>query len=503
MTTTKMKTIIEAGARRNASATLSQIKQAAATWKPGVQHDARIARMRDHYTGNGGVHIRSMLRRLFPASADQIPVMAYRWAELIAASSAVAYDRPPTRAALTADGVDLGATDLLLSVLSSARAGSILADAERRMQWCGGAIVAVRWRDRYDATAATMMQGVGLDLYWPDEIGLIPHPSSPTDPSMLVGAVVPVATDRGHGTTAVEVWRRETREEGGRVFSFSPWMVGRYDDDGALVSPEVEYPGRRLPLCLMQAGNPSGCPWVSAGDDEAGIIEALGVDVSDGLYLGLMQAHTDRVYQGTRKAASDFEGGPDRVHKIDTGESMTTLDLNPKLQERADGALLRMKMWAMSRRISQDAVSVDAGPPLSGVSRQIANESQTKMRQEQQAAIKEFEEHVFLPTVADVYSAFAVGRGGADIRSFSFSFSPAAQPTYVDEVDAQRMLQADLDLGVISPARYAVERKLYPTIEAAVEAGVSASIATTLTSPYPLSSDVAAPHMTDPAVGGG
>lgn len=470
---------IRLGAMANGAAMVQALIDEARSWKPGG-YDTQQSRRRDHYEGRGARHIRSRLMQVFPVSGHRVPVLPINWLRMQASVLASVYDYPPTREVLDDAGQPVPADDprqvALLDVLSSCGLDRVMPEVERRAQICRTVVVAVRWRKRYDAKAKALVGAVTLEPYWPQDVYVVPHHSAPTDPSLACAILV-----RTVGTSAAsthwEVWRRESvDDEDGQLQSFGPWLVSTSTEDGKEVHAEREYAAALSPFCFLHLDIPEGSPFVSTGDDDIQLVELQGVDQSDSLYLGLMQGHTERVYKGSRAESSDLVGGPDATMRIDTGEELETLDYNPKLVERGEGQRDRLRMWALSRRISQDAVSVEPAAPQSGVARQIANEPQDKARRESEAIFKHFEEQVLLPTIVDVHDTF-VDDVSKEVRASSMRFTPATRPSFEDGEARQRRVLEARDAGLISEAHAAVECGWYPTIQAAVSAGLSDELA--------------------------
>lgn len=467
----KFADIIRRGRQAADSSYVRELLDEALHWK-ATGYDEQQARRRDHYEGRSATWVRQRLMQLFPESGAGIPVLPFGWIKMAASIQASVYDWPAVRELLGDDEQPLPPEDervkLFASVLRDAAVDRVMPEAERRAQAARTMVVAVRWRERHDAIAGVVVGQCALDLYWPSDVWIVPHESAPSDPSMAV-ALLARSAHGGH-----EVWRREAQvdEATGRVQSFGPWVVGFFDDDGKESRPEVEYPGKILPFCLLRLEDSGSSPWVTTGDDDIHLAEAQAVDQSDALYLGLMQAHSDRVYRGNR--VDRVEGGPDRTIKIDVGEELTTLDYNPKLMERSDALQSRLRLWALSKRISQDSVSVEPAAPLSGVSREIANEPQNKMRRESEAALKDFEERQLLPVLVDVHDTFNVP--GRQIGVYKFRMTPAKRPAYEDPEARQRRALEARDAGQISAARAAVESGWYGDLADAIAAGLSDEI---------------------------
>ena len=466
------------GARRNTASTVQAIIDEAKRWKP-ASYDATAQRRRDHYEGKGSKWVKAALMSLFPSTGDGIPPIAYNWAKLHADISAAVYDREPDRDLFTVDGDEIDSEDPRsidwADVLRKSGIRTQMPECERRASWAGDCVVSVRPRSSLDHVTGKITTVAKVEVHWPSDVWAIPHPSAPTDDALAIAWVFRVASRSGvndpDGT--FEIWTRDSvdDEENGAPLSFGPWRVSisTADGKGTRVGQEYEYKGTITPFAIYHYGIPAGCPWVDRGPDDVALVESLNVDVSDESYITHLQSHTDKVYQGTRAEAAKLIGGPDKIHKIDPGETLTSLDMNPKIIEMGVGNQRRLKLWAMSKRHSQDAYSVDAQSPTSGVARQIANEPQDKARREAEAYAKEFEETRLLPILRDVVDTFTE----TTIGPVQHRFSTRAVSQYEDPEAKQRRVLEQRDARLISDARAAVELGIYDSIDDATAAMLS------------------------------
>lgn len=476
--------LVKQGARANHAQIVQAILDEGARWKP-AGYDSNQRRRRDHYQGRGAYWVREKLKSLFPKSYDSIPILSYNWAKMHADIAAAVYDEQPQRQLIDDAGEVLPDDDARViafnDLLADSEIATQLPEAERRMQWTHTVVLSVRWRRAFDEATNGLTGRVCLDLHWPHDVWIVPHPSSPTDIRMALAVMVRVSGASGITSNEkdewFELWTRGSEEdELGNPVRFDPWMVSLVNrsGDGVFGANAVQYAGTRLPFLLLRLSSPEGCPWVDAGDDDVNLVEMLNVDLSDEAYIAHLQGHTDKVYRGSRFEASQMVGGPDKVIKIDTGEDLNALDYNPKLQELRTANQQRLKLWAMTKRHSQDAYTIDASAPQSGISRQIANEPQEKMRREQVVKLKAFEEQELLPTMVDVFNIFSAE---PSIEGVGYLMTPATPSSYEEPESTQRRALEAKDAGLITEARAAVEAGWYSSVDEAVAAGLSNELA--------------------------
>ena len=221
----------------------------------------------------------------------------------------------------------------------------------------------------------------------------------------------------------------------------------------------------------MQVGQPSGSVFVDAEHDLDDVVDALNVWRSNEQYTLEMQGHTQLVYAGHTSETTELVVGPDAIAKVGPNETLTPVDLNPKLQDMREARKLALRELAATRQNSPDAYATEPGPPMSGISRAIANEPHNQRLAELRHTFRRFEERQLLPMLQALHNAYAPANAPAITGMPRMT---PRRPAQLEDPEAKvRRLQAEVDAGWITPAQAAVDAGRYPSVDAAVTAGVS------------------------------
>lgn len=439
----------------------------ASPWRP-LGFEGSQKRRRDHLIGKGAVHVRTKLEKLYPRTHEKIEVLPFNFAKLSAATAASFYDEEPHRALVDAEtGEELEdddeKTEAFHEAIEQSRARVVLPKADLRAEWMGDAVIAVRVREQLDPVTGGLIPRGRLELHWGDHAWVLPDKGAPTDLQRSNGFVLKVKTTDANGRAcdAFEVWTRAAGEG---------WKTSTLGTGGEVIVPEEDYKGKLLPFLMLHAEDLDALPFVERGDDEVDMVEMLVVGLSDEAHIGRMQGHTDRVYKGSRRKENEVQGGPDRTIQIDTGEDLTALSYSPALTELRTGNIGQMKTWALTKQHPLHSYTIEGQAPESGVAREVAERPLERMRRARDTLLVEKEEQELWPIVAEVWTIFVdPTRALTGVR---FKVTPRRPKPYEDPEAKQRRLREDLDLGVISLARYAVEMGHYESIDDAVEAGI-------------------------------
>lgn len=469
MTTEKAISIVADGAAANARSMSQAIKDVIAkaiAWRPASWEDRKTRRL--YYQGNGAPFIAKKLLEMFPES--NVPVLPYDFAKHQAATSATFYDLQPertlidlkTKKKLEKDDPRVQAFAELQEQTMSA---VVLPELERRAEGDLEHVCAVRVRETLDAEG-NVKKVVRFELHWIENTYVLPDPMAPTDEQRAIAFGLDVRWGE-KAEKAVELWSRDATS--------NKWTSSIETPDGKVMQPAEQQEGKFLPFVIARTEQPDGSPYVERGSADITIIEMNMVDVSDAAHTERMQGHTDRVYRGTRKEANELGGGTERNIVIDPGEELTTLDYNPKINERRESMQWRQKLLAMTTRSSQDSFAVDPQVPESGIARQIKNAPADKKADEHEPLYRVMEEQRLWPIAIETWNLFV--EPGRKIEGVRVSVKPRRRQQYEDPEAKQRRAQADLDAGVISLAAYAVEVGRFNSIDDAVEAGLSNELA--------------------------
>jgi hypothetical protein len=439
---------------------------------------ARMMQRRQRYLGKQRSLIESALRARFPQTFQRMPVAGLNYMRLVAAQDAGVYAEPPERyliedageradpeepeAAAFADLLEQAGVDVFM--VESERAALSMLTLFIRGQWSR--------RDAEDPGHAS------LQMFWPSDVGVVCHPSDPTDFDRAMLLVAETASPAGPQGRArwFEIWSRTVvDDELGAPVSWGPWSRHVVSDQGdamfAGTDGRAVWEADRWPWACLQIGQPSGSVFVDAEHDLDDVVDTLNVWRSNEQYTLEMQGHTQLVYAGHTTETTELVIGPDAIAKVGPEETLTPVDLNPKLQDMREARKLALRELAATRQNSPDAYATEPGPPLSGISRAIANQPHDQRLAELRHTFRRFEERQLLPMLQALHNAYAPANAPAITGSPRMT---PRRPAQLEDPEAKvRRLQAEVDAGWITPAQAAVDAGRYPSVDAAVTAGVS------------------------------
>lgn len=478
--------IIRAGARQWTAKALDEVLETGRRKKP-VGFDLHSAAVQQRYLGNQRQVVNEALAERYPSKARSMPCAPVNWLRHFAATDAGCYRQEPQRWLATPEGdriVDGDDVEAFAWACDESNLASVMPEAERRCVAVNNVLMHVGFE-----AAVGEEDGAGrpcVSLYWPHDVVAIMHPSRPTAwDALMVLAVRQASPDLVSGKQWWWVWSREPQEaDDGTVMGWGPWLhvlISTGGDQKGQTAAPVAYAGERLPFCLLQSAPPEGSWLVDQDRDIVHVVDELNVSRSNEQYVMDLQGHTQHVYQGTLDATK-MAIGPDRVANVLPGESLTTIDYNAKFLDMREGRKLSLRELAVSRRQSPDAYATEPGPPLSGVSRKIANAPHEARLDELRHLLVDFEEGQLLPTIVDVVNTFSTRSIDSNLVP---RMTPRTPPDFEDPEARQRRAQEALDAGWISPARAAVEAGWYTSVDEAKEAGLLDEVKAKAAAPAP------------------
>lgn len=439
---------------------------------------ARMVMRRKRYEGKQRGIVEGALRNRFPNTWQRMPVAPLNWMRLVAAQDAGVYAEPPERYLVDADGDRDDAEDVeaaaFARLIEHAGLDAFAVEMERAALSTLTMFVRGQWskRDADDPGRPT------LSLFWPSDVGVVCHPSSPSDFERALLLVAEIAGPTGvQGRTKwYELWSRTVVDDVmGAPVSWGPWVRHVVSDQGDALfaggDDSAVWPAERWPWACLQVGQPSGSVFVDAEHDLDDVVDTLNVWRSNEQYALEMQGHTQLVYAGHQAETTELVVGPDAVAKLGPQETLTAIDLNPKLAEMREARKLALRELASTRQNSPDAYATEPGAPLSGVSRRIQNAPHDQKLAELRHTFRRFEEQQLLPMLISLHNAFAPA--GEPAINDEPRMMPRRPPDFEDPEAKVRRLQAEVDSGWITPAQAAVDAGRYASVDAAVAAGVS------------------------------
>ncbi len=480
--TSRMAALIQEGARQWSKGELEFAKAFGAAQKP-QGYDKHIARIAQRYRGDSAPILRELAQRRFPSRAELLQPLALNRLRAVAAADSGVYRLPPDVTPLDAVAAQpLPDNDekrsRLATVLREGRVDSLRPEIERRSIAALTLFVKPRWVRPIGAARGGRLK---LDLWWGNDVACVCHPS---DPGNIDLAVMFLARTAFAGVSTSDEWyslwvRTYEDDENGAPAKFGPWRVHNVSSSGVYSIPPddprtlyVDNLGNPLPSpwTVVQLGEASGTIYVDPDIDMPVVLDHLSLDASAEMLARDLQAFTPVVYKGNQKQAAEVRWSPADVVQIGAGEDLVPLPLSPLLEEMRSGRQAVERELATARRNDPNAYVSEPGPPQSGVARMIQQAPHEAVLDENSLVFQAWEETQLLPAIVQVHDAFS---GNPLLGPLKFSVK-MRRPSQPEEPEAkQRRLQADVDAGLITSARMAVELGHYATIDDAVKTGVS------------------------------
>jgi hypothetical protein len=478
--TSRLNALVSDHARAWSKGELDFVKRFAEAQKP-PGYDTCTSEMAQRYRGDGEPLLRRLANIRFPNRASLLQPLPLNRARQVAAADSGVYRIPPTVTVIDPDTgtpVDADRAQAFKVLMDSARIDSLRPEVERRAIAVHTLFAKPRWVKSVGAGAGGRLK---IDTFWPSDVAVVCHPS---DPGNFDQAVIILArTSRaGVSTTAAwyQLWVRSYQDDDtGQPAAFDPWHVHTVSSEGEYLLPPsdprtmfADAAGRPLPSpwTIIQMGLADGSVYVDPDKDLPLILDHLSLDASAEMLARDLQAFTPVIYAGSQRKGSELAWGPGEVTEIGDDETMTTLALDPKLQEMRDGRTAIERELATTRRNNPNAYVAAPGPAESGISRLIQEAPHEAVLDENQLVFQVWEETQLLPACVMVHDAFS---GEAPIGPCRFDVKMRRPHPFEEPESRQRRLQADVDAGLITPAKMAVDLEHYDTIEDAVKAGVS------------------------------
>lgn len=458
----------------------STAKELAALVELGVRskpygYDRVVSGIAQRYAGDQVAIIKAALQRRYPNAGD-MPISPANFVAMFARADAGVYvvdaDRYLVRNGEALDEGDARA-QAFTRVLEDIGMATLMPELERRAL-TGAKAMAVElcWRKISDDDDGRPT----AQLYWTSDVIVLCHPTAPNDQrAIMVCALRQTPSSATPQTQRWSIYSRKPFERpDGRVAKWGPWQHIVISSDGDHASLPVELPNKRLPVVFLRTEQTSGGFWPVPEADVIAQSDELNISRANEQHTVDMQGHGQGVYAGNQNETKDLILGPDRLVAIGQGESITSIDFDPKLEDMRASRGQMMRESAVTRAQNPDAMATTPTVAVSGISRAIANLPHDNRVRELRPVFKEFEKRWLMPAVLEMCDLFSKA-------SYAPTFGSDVEPEVIfgvppnyEELDTkQRRLKEDRDDGIISPARYAVLMGHYDDVRAAVADGLS------------------------------
>lgn len=496
--------LIKHKAGDNDAAYWEALKNRGQAWKQ-TGLDAHVTTVRLLYEGQVEPILREHVKARFPQSGDKIPLVPFNWAKLYAENGAAVYDRPPlrhlerdgerleaeagdegTKDGQRADGEDATRARDFATMLKEAQIDVVMAEAERRVLLAKTVFLRVR-SDSLEAKATGLPPRTVVDIFWPSDVLVIPHPRCPTSIAAAVCVMFRVSGDDGVQATGTtwEVWRRPFDEdEDGEVTKFGPWsaelVCERVEGEGHAARKRVTvkpmkwagsevYPLPTLPAVAWHAGIPQGSPFLDCDRNLVGIFNSINEAIGSEKLAVEMNAATPLVRISDRAGPASLGMGPGLMPTIHTDEQIVPVQLNANFDGIRNSIRGLQANLAITNRQPVDGLDVEAGSaPESGVARQIKNEPQSKARREAVARAVEVETRPvtgLLAIMVEVHDHFRATQIAGE--GIVYVMTPQDPPEYESGGEKLRNAIDALDAGLCTKAEARVRAGLSRSVEEA------------------------------------
>lgn len=477
MIPTKLASVLDITSGKLSKKDLEVVKEASCKSKPSL-FDTTVKEIARRYSGDQVAVLAEALNRRFPASAKYMPLAPTNWLRFFAQQDSGVYSGEVERTLRDATGPlahEDPRQELFEQRCDDLGLDSLLADCERRVN-SGAQSLAVLLGWQRAALPGDVTRPLA-QLYWPHQVQVVCLPDQPDQQEALLAVVVQQEANADPMSKVSWVWWRSYDEASK---TFGSWYHARIvaDAPGAV----EQYVGERLPIVFLRLGQSTGF-FPECDADICAQVDSLNVSKSNEQFLGEMQAHSQLVYSGRELDVENLIVGPDRITKIGPEETLQSISQTNSVDQLRASRELALREIAVSRSASPDSYSPTASAPASGVARQIANIPHDVKLKQQEALYKAFEERYLLPLLLELielYDTTAPTMSGLTV-DVHYEVKPFESDTEKAEKKAkhQALVKEQLDAGLISKARAAVELDLYPTIDDAVVAGLSNSLGST------------------------
>ncbi len=464
---------------------------------PGHMADSRAFAQR--YLGNQGEVIRSALRDRYPLSYTRMPVAPLPYIRQWARADSGCYQNEATRSlVLRATREVLSDTDpravAFPLVVDDARVSEVAPECERRARTgVKSTAVHVVWMPPIgDADGRAVAQH-----YWPHDVLALSHPSYPTEDEALIFVALRQADGRWLG------YRRLFTEVDGVVDVWGPWEMSLWAEGYEERAVWREYEGTILPVVLLRLEPGDGGVWPAAERDSYLVADQLNTSRANLEHVTDLQGHSNLLVASDTLDENDVGVAPDSLIKLRSGDTASWISPAPALEQMRVSIEEKQGAVAVARGNDASAYSATPGPAESGIARIVAKFPHELALRESREAVRRFDERL-CRLVMDVTDSWGDTAFGDQVAPRTVL---AASVVFEDPGAKQQRAVVNLDVGAISPAQYAVEIGLFPSVEKAAEAGYStlaamqapavvASVSSSLASAVPLA---AAAPTTEPA----
>jgi hypothetical protein len=454
---------------------------------------------RQQYEGDIDPLLLASARQRFPMTGHRMPRTPFAWVGMVAFKGSTVYDETPTREMLDAAGdaiEDPAATKDFRDLVAESQLDIVMPEFDRVRYLAKSAILYVH-SDSVGAMVSGKPPRTVVDVLWPQDILVIPHPHAPSNLQACLRLLMRTGDAVGSGQKSWMDWRRDrVLDDRGMIVGFGPWLadlvvvtesiVDNRTHRDVSVTPlwtkEKPYPLRTLPFFACHKGRPSGRPFMSGGGNLKNLSNTINASLMSEAFTIDMTAAPILVHETDDPTAKSTPAGPGIKVTIRKGENLDSLTQTSDLAGmRASNAAL-LDNLALTERQRPGSFTGDAGVE-SGVALKIKNLPAEKARREDKNQLRPFEEEEFLPGLVEVHDHWR-GKSIGDVAAGGFRVAYPDPPDFETKQERQDRLSGAVDAGWITKERAATEADYYPSEEearqeiATIDAAKAARMAT-------------------------
>lgn len=454
----------------------ARTRRAAALAPQGWSND--LTDLRRQYEGHVLPQMLAAAARRFPSTSHQMPRTPFNWAETVAVKGASIYDEPPTRSMLDASRlvVDDGpAHEDWEALIDEALLSVVMPEADQRRYLARSVVLGVR-SDSMTALATGKPPKTVVDIFWPNDFLVVPHPQAPTSLQAAVEIFVRVAGDAGcttwlhwmhdiaydiaGNTRAFGVWRSEIITV---ITKSTRTILGAREETTINVEPQWDpYPLPTLPYVAMNAGIPSGYPFLDANRNLVPIFNTINTGIMSEVHVVDMNAAPILTHTTKQPQPSRVTIGPGVKVNLLEGETLESVTQSADLAGIRETNRSLQETLATTVQQPLGAFTGDEGT-VSGVALKVKNIPATKARRKSKEITRPFEETEFLPLLVEVHDYFR-GTRIAAASPGGFRCVYVDPPDFETPAEKQTRMAEAADKGWISEARAATEAGYYKTV---------------------------------------
>jgi len=478
--------LIRTGAERVNKDVLQKLLSIARQVKP-PGYDGQARKIRQYYEGKQAASTRSILQKRYESTSGDMSVFPLNITKAAAELDATAYRRDPLRF-LKVDGEivgrkivdDDGAETVLQAdqidrqlrfekLIELARLDVVLPEMERRTMASETQFARITWPRL--ASKLGRIERPQTTLFWPSDVFVVPNPEAPGSLWAAHAIIALVGGEHDTQNRGERFWEIWARSDVG-----APIYVQIVSDRGKTKTPEpIKYPLLEMPWFAMHSGLAQESVYLDINRDRVDVQDAVNVGLSNWWFKDDLQGHSERVIIGPEpKEGRTIVGGPAAWITLPEGSEVEALNYSHDLTT-LEGIEKTLRLFAVSLRQSPDAWATEPGPPLSGVSRIVANIEPDAKRSERINLYSALEETEILPRlveIADFWGRNQMGGtiGGPD-ASYAAEFPPA--PVFEDPEARRQTAQLMQESRWLSEAEAAVRGGARRSVPDAVGKGLT------------------------------